>query len=49
MPEKLYFKIESDIKKATQDTKQFGDSLQGADEKLKYLNTTLKEQKEILF
>jgi len=48
MPETLYFKIESDIKTATQDTKQFGDSLQGADEKLKYLNTTLKEQKEIL-
>ena len=48
MAEELYFSIKSNVKGVVQETKEYGDTLQGAQERLKNVNATLKEQQEIL-
>ena len=48
MAEELYFKINSDVSSAVKGTEDFKKSLEGAEKNLDDVNSTLKEQKDIL-
>lgn len=48
MAEEIYMSIKTDVKSATKDTQEYGKSIQSSQQKLQSLNSTLKEQKDIL-